>query len=118
MQLYCYLHCKANGVIFNQDRTLLKFKKQVASLYGDNLDRLILFGSRARGDSTSESDYDIAVFLKSMPDRWTEIDRLAALRLPYLEEGAAFFDVMPYRAEDYDKETGLMSAIRAEGVPL
>jgi uncharacterized protein len=108
----------SHNSLSTQDQTLLKFRNEVASLYGDNLDRLILFGSRARGECTSESDYDIAVFLKNMPDRWSEIDRLAALRLPYLEQSSVFLDVMPYRAEDYDKETGLMSAIRAEGIPI
>ena len=98
--------------------TLAKFKNQIADLYGDNLDRVVLFGSRARGDNEPDSDYDVAAFLKNMPDRWSEIDRLAALRLPFLEQDAVFFDVMPYRAEDYNKETGLMFAIRTEGVPL
>lgn len=101
-----------------QEPTLNKFKKSIAALYGDNLDRVVLFGSRARGDNAPESDFDVAVFLKNMPDRWAEIDRLAALRLPYLEQDAVFFDVMPYRAQDYDKETGLMYAIRTDGVPL
>ena len=55
-----------------QETALSSFKHEVAALYGDNLDRLILFGSRARGDNTTESDYDIAVFLKHMPDRWVE----------------------------------------------
>ncbi len=101
-----------------QELTLTKFKNALTALYGNNLDRVILFGSRARGDHATESDYDIAVFLKTMPDRWIEIDRLAALRLPYFEETSTFFDVMPYRAEDYHKETGLMYAIRTEGVLL
>ena len=101
-----------------QEPTLNKFKNAVAALYGDNLDRIVLFGSRARGDNGPGSDYDVAVFLKNMPDRWAEIDRLAALRLPYFEQDAVFFDVMPYRTEDYGKETGLMYVIRTEGVPL
>jgi predicted nucleotidyltransferase len=101
-----------------QETALAQFKNRVAALYGDNLDRVVLFGSRARGDNTADSDYDVAVFLKTMPDRWNEIDRLAALRLRYLAQDNIFFDVMPYRAEDYDKDTALMFAIRTEGVPL
>lgn len=101
-----------------QDNTLNKIRNAIAAIYGDNLDRIVLFGSRARGDNTPDSDYDIAVFLKSMPDRWSEIDRLSPLRVSFFEQDAVYFDVMPYRAEDYNKRTGLMYAIRTEGVPL
>ena len=101
-----------------KDARLSKFKNELVAIYGNNLARVVLFGSRARGDNDVDSDYDVAVFLNNMPDRWTEIDRLAGLRLPYLEQNAVFFDVMPYRVEDYDKETGVMHAIRTEGIPL
>lgn len=39
--------------------------KAIAARY--NIDKLVLFGSRARGDYTVVSDYDIAVFEKNMP---------------------------------------------------
>ena len=58
------------------DPILSRFCKEVTGIYGDKLERMILFGSRARGDNSSDSDYDIAVFLKN-PDRlWTELGRL------------------------------------------
>ena len=44
----------------------------------------MLFGSRARGDAHEDSDYDVAVFLRDMADRWQEFDRPAEL----LEFGA------------------------------
>jgi predicted nucleotidyltransferase len=100
------------------DPLLSRFRNELAATYGGRLDRVVLFGSRARGDAGPDSDYDLAVFLKDMTDRWKEIDRLAALRLPYLEQDQVFFDVMPYRAEDYGKQTGLMYAIRKEGVTV
>ncbi len=100
------------------DPILSSFRDALGRVYGTRLERVVLFGSRARGDADPDSDYDVAVFLNDMPDRWAEIDRLTALKLPYLEHDAVFFDVMPYRAQDYDKETGLMYAIRTEGVPL
>ena len=107
-----------NGSMKTVDPILKRFRSALDSTYGDRLARVVLFGSRARGDSVPDSDYDVAVFLKDMPDRWSEIDRLAALRLPYLEKDRVFFDVMPYRAEDYNKETALMYAIRTEGETL
>ena len=40
------------------------FKQAIAALYGDRLDKIILYGSRARGDNREDSDFDFAVVLK------------------------------------------------------
>jgi len=49
------------------DPVLQRFKGALEHIYGDQIDRVILFGSRARGDAMADSDYDVAVFLKSAP---------------------------------------------------
>ena len=58
------------------DPVLARFRRALDEMYGNQLDRVVLFGSRARGDARPDSDYDVAVFLKSLPDRWAELDRL------------------------------------------
>jgi predicted nucleotidyltransferase len=45
------------------DPILKRFRAALAELYGDRLERVVLFGSRARGDARADSDYDIAVFI-------------------------------------------------------
>jgi len=40
-------------------------------IYGDNLVKVILYGSKARGDSTEDSDIDIMVVLKNF-DKWED----------------------------------------------
>src|SRR5437870_387499 len=57
------------------DPVLIRFRAALDALYGDRLERVVLFGSRARGDAREDSDYDVAVFLKDLPDRWRELDR-------------------------------------------
>ena len=52
------------------DPILKSFRDALAELYGPTLDRVVLFGSRARGDARPDSDYDVAVFLKGTPNRW------------------------------------------------
>jgi predicted nucleotidyltransferase len=47
---------------------LKRFRTALNEMYGDRLERVVLFGSRARGDADEESDYDIAVFLRDMSD--------------------------------------------------
>jgi len=100
------------------DPVLNRFRHALDDLYGDQIDRVVLFGSRARGDSNQDSDYDIAVFLKSFADRWKEFDRLAALRLQFLDDSGSFFDAKPFLAESYNDRTPLMREIRLEGLDV
>ena len=100
------------------DPVLNRFRAALGALYGARLERVVLFGSRARGDARPDSDYDVAVFLTALPDRWTELDRLADLRVRFLDESGAFFDAKPYPTAAYLDTTPLMHEIRREGVDL
>jgi predicted nucleotidyltransferase len=99
---------------------LTRFRAAVTEIYGDRLERVVLFGSRARGDAREDSDYDVAVFLRGdMPDRIAELYRLADLSTTILDETGEFIHAMPYRASAYDDpRMPLMYAIRAEGIDL
>lgn len=101
-----------------QDPALQHFREALTDLYGEELDRVVLFGSRARGDAVRDSDYDVAVFLKHMPDRHAERNQLARLRVRILDEGGPFFEAIPFNASDYDKRTPLMHEIRRDGLAL
>jgi uncharacterized protein len=68
------------------DKILRRFRAALDELYGDRIERVVLFGSRARGDAHEASDYDIAVFLKDLTDRWREFHRLADLRTEILAD--------------------------------
>jgi predicted nucleotidyltransferase len=100
------------------DPVLESFRQALAEMYGPVLDRVVLFGSRARGDAKADSDYDVAVFLKDMENRRAEWNRLADLRVRFLDEGGPFFEATPFRASDYQKRTPLMQEIRRDGLTL
>ena len=100
------------------DPVLARFRRALDGMYGDRLDRVVLFGSRARGDARPESDYDVAVFLKDLPDRWQELDRLALLSVAFIDDTGAFFDAKPYPAAAYLDRSPLMHEIRREGLTL
>ena len=48
------------------DPIIVKFREAVNKAYGPRIERVVLYGSRARGDARPGSDYDVAVFLKDM----------------------------------------------------
>ena len=100
------------------DPILKRFRAALDSLYGDRIERLVLFGSRARGDAHEDSDYDIAVFLEDLTDRWREFHRLADLRTEILVDTGAFLEARPFRAGSYRDHTPLMHEIRRDGVDL
>ena len=100
------------------DPILRSYQAALQAAYGDALDRIVLFGSRARGEATNESDYDVAVFLKSLPDRWAVFDDLADLRTRFLLDTGAFFDAFPYPSAAYAEHTPLMQQIRRDGLTL
>ncbi len=100
------------------DPVLIRFRAALNEMYGNRLERAVLFGSRARGDAHKESDYDVAVFLNSLGDRWQELDRLANLRVRFIDETGAFFDAKPYEASAYQERSPLMHEIRLDGITL
>ncbi len=101
------------------DPVLMRFRVAVAEIYGERVERVVLFGSRARGDAQPDSDYDIAVFLRGMADRATEMNRLADLATGILYSEGQFIHAMPYRAGSYnDDRMPLMHEIRADGIDL
>ena len=100
------------------DPVLARLREALDSLYGHRLERVILFGSRARGEAHADSDYDVAVFVKDLLDRWSEIDRIAPVTTDILDETGAVIHAIPYPAGSYAARTSLMREIRREGVDL
>ena len=100
------------------DPVLPRLREALSSLYGERLARVVLFGSRASGQATPSSDYDVAVFLTTVADRWMEMDRLADLRVCMFDETGAFVDAMLYPASSYDDSSPLMHEIRRVGRDL
>jgi uncharacterized protein len=100
------------------DPILLKFRAILDRVYGERIERVVLYGSRARGDAHLDSDYDVAVFLTDLTDRWIEIDRIAEIETDILCETGAVINALPFRAGDYQERTPLMHELRREGLDV
>ena len=104
--------------VLARDPVLARFRVALEAMYGDRLQRIVLYGSRARGDHRPDSDYDLAVFLDPLDDRWAEIDRLGLLRFTFMEETERFFEARPHPPGSWANRTPLMHEIRREGIDL
>jgi predicted nucleotidyltransferase len=100
------------------DPILRRIRDSLRAIYSDRIERLVLFGSRARGDAHDGSDYDIAVFLEGLTDRWRELHHLADLRTEILADTGAFLEARPFRAGAHRDRTPLMHELRRDGVDL
>jgi len=101
------------------DPILRRFRTALEAAYGHRLERVLLYGSRARGEAGVDSDYDIAVFLREMPDRAVELNRLADIGTDSLYDTGELVHAMPFSAGAYsDQLAPLMHEIRREGLDL
>jgi uncharacterized protein len=100
------------------DEVLVRFRAAVREIYRDRLERVVLFGSRARGDAKPDSDYDIAVFIKDAGTFSEESARLAAVSTDILLDTGAVISATPFVAGTYGERTGFMHELRKHGVDL
>ena len=100
------------------DSIMQRFRAALDHIYGDRLDRVVLFGSRARGDAHPDSDYDVAIFLKDFSDRWQEVDKILPLVTKMLYSDSVEIQALPYAHQSYNDARPLMDEIRRDGVEL
>jgi predicted nucleotidyltransferase len=100
------------------DPILKRFRAGLDKLYGDRIERVVLFGSRARGDAHEDSDYDIAVFIKNSGTFSSELHPLASLSTDILLDTGAVISAKPFHAGAYQEHTGFMHELRQDGIDL
>ena len=100
------------------DIVLKRFRAALEEAYGDRIERVVLFGSRARGDAREDSDYDVAVFLKKMGRFSDELNPLVDIETDILHDTGAVINALPFPAGAYRDRTGFMHQLRRDGLDL
>lgn len=96
-----------------QDKKLKNFIDQLRKRFGENLKKIVLFGSRARGDHSEESDYDLLlIFEKVTPEMKKYVDEIEDEML--FSQGALFstFLFTPEELEEREFEPFIMNATK------
>jgi predicted nucleotidyltransferase len=100
-------------------KILKKLKKELLRIYGESVESIILYGSRARGDARDDSDIDILIVLNK-DFNYSEMLRLSSQLVSSL---SLENDVVISRAfvtkTQYDKlQIPFLMNVRREGVPV
>jgi predicted nucleotidyltransferase len=100
------------------DPILIRFRAALDKTYGPRIERVVLFGSHARGEAWPDSDYDIAVFLRDLDSFGAEAGRIAAIGTEILYDTGAVINAIPFKAGAYKERSGLMQELRRDGLDL
>lgn len=111
---------EAGTLTTNERQALEHFKTALQTLLGDNLVSLRLFGSRARGEGTAESDLDVLVLLRRKDDVLCRSIVEAALEadLTYDTNLAPTILTVSEYEQNAEYQTPFYRNVEREGLPL
>jgi len=94
------------------------FARHLKATYGDRINRIILFGSVARGDYREDSDVDLLVVTSG--DWFALQEKIVGDAVDWLLRTGVYLSTMVVTAADYDRlgRMGFGRAVAAEGVLL
>jgi uncharacterized protein len=87
--------------------------------YQERLDRVILFGSEARGDATPQSDIDVLIVLKDPVNASAELERTSQFIAQLCLEHSVLISRLFMPQSRFETESApLLRNIRQEGILL
>lgn len=96
-----------------------QFKTGAKTLYGERLKAVILYGSQARGEPTTESDIDLLVVLQGEIVPGREIERMLDLITDLNLEHTVLLSVLPMSESEYvEVNSPLLLNVRREGIVI
>ena len=108
------------GLTEKERQALKELVEGLKKLYGDNLSRVILYGSKARGDATEDSDIDVLVVLKDIDRKHDEIHRITEISAPICLKYDLLISAIPVREEMIlsEEKTLFIETVLKEGIDL
>ena len=99
---------------------LAELKERLMELLGERIIKMVLYGSRARGDYDSESDIDVAIIVRGLTRELKNriLDTVVDIEIEHLTP----FSTLVLSEEDFEalkkRERRIALNIEKEGLPL
>ena len=109
---------KMGKLRIEEDLVIKAVKQRLYEILGDRAQKIILFGSRSRGDAEEDSDYDVLLLVdKRTREMENQVDDIA---YEMLDSYGAVVVIFVFEIETFERETQepLFCNIRREGVIL
>ncbi len=105
----------------NERAALEELSARLRERFCDRLRKLVLFGSKARGDGDADSDIDVLVVVRDFDDLRESRELSHVLSRIDLRHGV-FVQAVEYEEQQYEKEhrceQPLLTSVERDGVPL
>jgi len=95
-----------------------EFKRRaIQAMPSRRIAKVVLYGSRARGEARRDSDWDLAVFVRGRP---TSRDRSILSHISYdlMMETGAFIQALPFPVDHERRDYSFYRNIREDGVAV
>jgi len=98
---------------------LAQLRRYLETLYGSQLERVVLYGSQARGDAKPDSDIDVLIVLKQPVDSSAEIERTGEFTSHLcLENNVVISRVFTSTAQFKSENDGFFRNVCREGIAV
>jgi predicted nucleotidyltransferase len=98
---------------------LRAFKNEIDQVLPGKIERVLPFGSRARGDARRNSDYDVAVFVRHLDNQRSTNHLLADAAYPHILKGVFIRPVaLPVDFLTGSQRSSLSISIELEGIAI
>ena len=103
----------------NIESVLESFTQKVKQVYGTRLEKIILYGSYARGTQNADSDIDMMVILKNIELTHEKVGVIGSLITEIKEQFNVLVSMMPVTFQRYSESQRLFyKNVRKEGIVI
>ena len=106
----------------NERAALEELRDGLRERFGERLLKLVLYGSKARGDGDDESDLDVLIVVRGYERLSDDDDAVHSIAYDVQLRRNVYTQTIEYSEAEYqhrlDVETPLVTNIEREGVPL